>query len=91
MLGYKKAFDSVPHERLFTALKLTKVPKKLIEAIRTLSKQCSTNLIINGKRETFMSDLIRYLRGIFQGDSLSVLLFILTVNPLWYLLNKLKV
>ena len=73
LLGYKKAFDSVPHERLFTALKLTKVPKKLIEAIRTLSKQCSTNLIINGKRETFMSDLIRYLRGIFQGDSLSVL------------------
>ena len=36
-----------------------------------------------------MSDLIRYLRGIFQGDSLSVLLFILAVNPL-SLLNKLK-
>ena len=37
-----------------------------------------------------MSDLIRYLRGIFQGDSLSVLLFILAVNPLSILLNKLK-
>ena len=37
-----------------------------------------------------MSDLIRYLRGIFQGDSLSVLLFILAVNPLSFLLNKLK-
>ena len=36
-----------------------------------------------------MSDLIRYLRGIFQGDSLSVLLFILAVNPLSFL-NKLK-
>ena len=48
-LNYKKAFDSVPHEWLFTALKLAKVPKKIIEAIRTLSKQWSTNLIINGK------------------------------------------
>ena len=67
-----------------------KVPKKIIEAIRKLSKQCSINLIINGKSETFMSDLIRYLRGIFQGDSLSVLLFILAVNPLSFLLNKLK-
>ena len=37
-----------------------------------------------------MSDLTRYLRGIFQGDSLSVLFFILTVNPLPFLLNKLK-
>ena len=37
-----------------------------------------------------MSDLIRYLCGIFQGDSLSVLLFILAVNPLSFLLNKLK-
>ena len=38
-LGYKKAFDSVPHEWLSSALKLAKVPKKIIESIRTLSKQ----------------------------------------------------
>ena len=63
-LDYKKAFDSAPHKWLFTALKLAKVPKKIIEVIRTLLKQWSTNLITNGKTETFMSDLIRYLRGI---------------------------
>ena len=89
-LDYKKAFGSVPHEWLFTALELAKVPEKIIEAIKALSKQWSTNLIINGKSETFMSDLIRYLRGRFQGDNLSVLLFILAVNPLSFLLNKLK-
>ena len=71
-------------------MKLAKVPKKIIEAIKTLSKQWSTNLITNGKSETFTSDLIRYLRGIFQGDSLYVLLFILAVNPLSFLLNKLN-
>ena len=37
-----------------------------------------------------MSDLIRYLCGIFQGDSLSVLPSILAVNPLLFLLNKLE-
>ena len=36
-LDYKKPFDSIPHEWLFTALKLAKVPKKIIEAIRKLS------------------------------------------------------
>ena len=30
------------------------------------------------------------LRGIFEGDSLSILLFILWVNPLIFLLHKLK-
>ena len=58
--------------------------------IKALSKQCSTNVIINGKSETFMSDLTRYSCGIFQGDSLSVLCFILAINPLSFLLNKLK-
>ena len=37
-----------------------------------------------------MSDLIRYLCGIFQDDILSVLLFILAINPLSFFLNKLK-
>ena len=37
-----------------------------------------------------MSDLIRYLCGLFQGDCLSVFLFIFAVKSLPYLLNKLK-
>ena len=36
------------------------------------------------------SNTIHYLRGIFQGDSLPVLLFILSANPLSFLLKKLK-
>lgn len=36
------------------------------------------------------SKLIQYLRGIFQCDSLSVLFFILCVNPWSYLLNTLQ-
>ena len=38
----------------------------------------------------FPSRFDKNLHGIFQGDSLSVLLFILAVNPLSFLLNKLN-
>ena len=36
------------------------------------------------------SDIIYYLKGIFQGDSLSVLFFILSVNPPSVLLHKFR-
>ena len=39
--------------------------------------------------KTTKTETIKYLRGIFQGDSLSVLLFILCVDPLSFLLNSL--
>ena len=35
-----------------------------------------------GENKTIISDPIKFLKGVSQGDSLSVLLFILTVNPL---------
>ena len=36
------------------------------------------------------TELIKFLKGIFQGDSLSVILFVLCLNPLSFLLNKCK-
>ena len=41
-------------------------------------------------RKTRTYQTIKYLKGLFQGDSLSVLLFILSLNPMSFLLNKLK-
>ena len=37
-----------------------------------------------------MTEIINVLKGIFQGDSFSVILFILSVNPLLHLLKQLK-
>ena len=53
-------------------------------------KKWSTNVNIQYGVTSIESQPIQYLRGIFQGDSLSVLLFILSVNPLSYLLNKVQ-
>ena len=89
-LDYKKAFDSVPHEWLIQTLYLAKLPEDLIRAIEHLTSQWSTVLHLKGEEEAIVSDIIYFVKGIFQGDSLSVLLFILSVNPLSFLLHKLQ-
>ena len=85
---YKKAFDSIPHEWLFTSLELARVPEALILAIQQLSNNWQTEITLQTEKDLFLSDFIKYLTGILQGDCLSLLLFILCINPLSFLLNK---
>ena len=85
-LDHKK-IDSVLHDWIIEALKLAKVPKVLITAIDNLTRNWSTRLTLQTDNGTITTDYIEYLREIFQGDSLSLLLFVLSVNPLSFLLN----
>ena len=80
-LDYQKAFDSVP---------LAKVPPLVISATETLMQKWSTKLQLTSHEGDIQSNTIHYLRGIVHGNSLSVLFFILSVNPLSFLLKKLK-
>ena len=64
------------------ALKLAKVPAQLIEAIKHLTNQWGTVLHLIGENETIICAVIKVLKGIFQGDSLSVLLLILKQSTL---------
>ena len=89
-LDYKKAFDSVSHSWLIYALKLANVPLDIINAISNLTNCWYAILNLQGKNESLMSEVIRFLKGIFQGDSLSVLLFVLSLNPLSFILKKEK-
>ena len=86
---YKKTLDSVPHNWILKALELAKVPPNLISAINRLTKVWSTKVSLHGSKETITMDNIRYQTGLLQGDCLSLMLFILSVNPLSYLLQKL--
>ena len=74
-LDYQKAFDSAQLKWLIKALELAKVPERIITAIKTLMKKWSTSVNIHSRATSIDSQPIQYLRGIFQGDSLSVLLF----------------
>ena len=47
-----------------------------------------TKVYLYGEKVELETGFIEYLRGILQGDTLSLILFVLTVNPLSYLLHK---
>ena len=86
---YKKAFDMIPHKWLLEAMKLAKVPEKLISAVNCMLSKWSTKLFLRTDKEILETDTIKYHNGLPQGDCLSLMLFILCVNPLSHLLNQL--
>ena len=47
-----------------------------------------TKVFLYGENSDLETSFIEYLRGILQGDTLSLILLVLTVNPLSYLLHK---
>ena len=89
-LDYRKAFDSLPHSWLIKSLKLVKVPDNIINAIENLTQSWYTILHLNGNNENVASSLIKIIKGIYQGDSLSVMLFVISLNPLSHLLRMRK-
>ena len=88
-LDHQKEFDSVPHEWLIESSKLAKLPPLIVTAIDTLTKLWAANMNTSRENVSFTSNL-EYKNGIFQGDGLSVLLFILSMNTLSFMLNRLK-
>ena len=71
-------------------MKLAKVPLQLLSAIENLTKYWATIASLHGTNESVITDIIKYRNGIFQGDTLSVLLFVLSLNPLSFLLQNLE-
>ena len=78
---YKKAFESVPHSWILKCLQMYKIHPVLIAFIEESMSQWKTDmtLVHKGVLET---GPIRIKRGIFQHDSLSPLLFTMSLNPL---------
>ena len=89
-LGQTKVFDSILHSWLLHALKLAKLPNHLLMAIKNLTESWYTKLNLNGKDDSIESNVIKIITGIYQGDSLSVILFVLALNPLSHLLRSTK-
>ena len=87
-LDYKKAYDSVPHSWILEVLHLAKIPEQIISAIEHLIGRWKTELNIPTVDGNITTRDITYNKGVLQGDFLSVILFILSLNPLSFLLNK---
>lgn len=90
-LDYQKAFDSVPHSYLITILKTYKIDPKIVKFLETCMQFWKTELVVTLNGKTLRTEPIPIQCGIFQGDSLSPLWFILSLNPLSNLLSDTKI
>ena len=87
-LDYKKAFDSVPRDWIIKALHLAKGLENVINAIEQLMNVWATRVSLKTENGQIETDFIEFLSGILQGDQLSLIQFILSANPLSFLLSK---
>ena len=86
-IDYKKAFDSVPHSWLLHCLETFKVSPVLVNFLRTSMELWETNLTLSHSNGILNANGMHIKSGIFQGDSLSPLLFCMARIPLSQLLN----
>ena len=79
LIDYKKAFDSVYHEWILRSLELFKVSPRVVTFLKHNMKNWKIQLTITDESGTLVSDNINIKRWIFQGDSLSLLLFCISL------------
>ena len=76
----------IHHSWIIESLKLTNAADNVIKFIERSMKSWNVNLSSNGE----VLENVKIKRGIFQGDSLSPLLFVVSLIPLTQILRKVK-
>ena len=85
-IDYKKTYDMVPHSWILKCLEMVGAAKNIISTISNSMVNWKTVLTSGG---TVLGQ-VDIKRGIFQGDSLSPLLFIVIMLPLTLVLRKMR-
>ena len=89
-VDYRKAFDNVSHTWIFKVLQTYKISLTITNFLTTSMKKWKTNLSLNHLQGRTVCENIKIKCGIFRGDSLSPLLFCLTLVPLSYELENME-
>ena len=84
MDGLKKAFDSLPHSRIAKSRQMLGISNNIRQFLKAAMNSWNTLLTVNGQ----ILVQVRMQRGIFQGDSLSPLLFAVALIPLTIKLRR---
>ena len=87
-IDYRKAYDSIPHSWILKVMNMYKVHPMVRGFIESSMSKWKTNMTLVHKEGTLETGPISIKRGIFQGDSLSPLLFTMSMNPLSKELQK---
>ena len=85
-IDYRKAYDMVPHSWICEMMEMVKVARNVESLLSRSMSDWKTLLTANGD----VLGEVDINRGIFQGDSLSPLLFVIIMIPLSILLRREK-
>jgi len=83
-LDFKQAFDRISHTYLLTVLRSHGFDAEFIECIRMMYENATSAIQVNGH----ISTPIPIQCGVRQGCPLSMILFVLCLNPLLYHLDE---
>jgi len=86
---YQEAFDRVPHSWIIKSLELIGINNKVISFTKVMS-YWRTRMHLNTENKLTETEDIKIQLGIFQGDSLSPMLFCICFIPLTEQLNRLN-
>ena len=85
-LDLENAFGSVSHELILDMLSHSKLPPEVISYIANLYSKLTAYV----KMKNWSTDNFKISRGVFQGDTLSFLIFLITFNPIIQLAKSLS-
>ena len=85
-LDLKNAFGSVSHQLIFDMLEAVKVPPSFKDYVQSFYSQ----FFVIVKGNSWETDQIPFKRGVFQGDTLSPIIFLLVFNPVLKLAESLN-
>ena len=83
-IDYKKAYDKIPHSWILESMQMCGVAPNIISFFQASLSQSTVRLQLG---QSFLGN-IQIKRGIFQGDSVSPLQFVIGLIPLSFLLRK---
>ena len=83
-IDYKKALDSLPHSWIAKCLEIVEVSGNIRKFLRVAMASWMTVLTVNGQ----VLNYVHIRRGIFPGDSLSPLLYVIAMIPMTTILRQ---
>ena len=87
-IDFQKAYDSVPHSWIKEILKIYIIDEVTTNFIVHSMTKWKTKIALPHTNGTIQTENINIRKGVFQGDSLSPLLFCMSLLPIIHILNQ---
>ena len=78
------AFGSVPHNSILHSLRRNHFPPQVINYVENFYNNISAKVVT----KSFQSEIFSFKRGVFQGEPLSPIIFLLVFNPILQYLQE---